>query len=174
MNWKYLYVIVSGKGVKFKRYILFIFMCVVVWMYVIGLLIVLIGILYFFIFIVFFLKLRGGGLYVNNFIISYYEVLFIMGFLGLEVLWNSFFFLFVIVIIVVMIGVFLVFMIWKGKKIFEKWFDMCGMLLNMVLGIVMVVGFILFWNLLYMFMLIYNILVMVIVMYVVLFLFYMV
>ena len=35
-------------------------------------------------------------------------------------------------------------MIRKGKKSSEKWLDMCGMLPNMVPGIVMVVGLILF------------------------------
>lgn len=49
-------------------------------------------------------------------------------------------------IIAVMIGVFLALMIRKGKKSSEKWLDMCGMLPNMVPGIVMVVGLILFWN----------------------------
>ena len=44
----------------------------------------------------------------------------------------------------VMIGVFLALMIRKGKKSSEKWLDMCGMLPNMVPGIVMVVGLILF------------------------------
>ncbi len=43
-----------------------------------------------------------------------------------------------------MIGVFLALMIRKGKKTSEKWLDMCGMLPNMVPGIVMVVGLILF------------------------------
>ena len=57
----------------------------------------------------------------------------------------------------------------KGKKSSEKWLDMCGMLPNMVPGIVMVVGLILFWNSPYMPMSIYNTPVMVIVTYVVLF-----
>ena len=60
-------------------------------------------------------------------------------------------------------------MIRKGKTS-EKWLDMCGMLPNMVPGIVMVVGLILFWNSPYMPMSIYNTPVMVIVTYVVLFL----
>lgn len=58
----------------------------------------------------------------------------------------------------------------KGEKTSEKWLDMCGMLPNMVPGIVMVVGLILFWNSPYMPMSIYNTPVMVIVTYVVLFL----
>ncbi len=61
-------------------------------------------------------------------------------------------------------------MIRKGKKSSEKWLDMCGMLPNMVPGIVMVVGLILFWNSPYMPLSIYNTPVMVIVTYVVLFL----
>ena len=59
-------------------------------------------------------------------------------------------------------------MIRKGKKSSEKWLDMCGMLPNMVPGIVMVVGLILFWNSPYMPLSIYNTPVMVIVTYVVL------
>lgn len=89
---------------------------------------------------------------------------------GLEALWNSFLFSLVTAIIAVMIGVFLALMIRKGKKTSEKWLDMCGMLPNMVPGIVMVVGLILFWNSPYMPMSIYNTPVMVIVTYVVLFL----
>ena len=58
----------------------------------------------------------------------------------------------------------------KGEKTSEKWLDMCGMLPNMVPGIVMVVGLILFWNSPYMPMSIYNTPIMVIVTYVVLFL----
>ena len=56
----------------------------------------------------------------------------------------------------------------KGKKSSEKWLDMCGMLPNMVPGIVMVVGLILFWNSPYMPLSIYNTPVMVIITYVVL------
>ena len=48
-------------------------------------------------------------------------------------------------IIAVMIGVFSTYDS-KGEKSSEKWLDMCGMLPNMVPGIVMVVGLILFWN----------------------------
>lgn len=96
--------------------------------------------------------------------------LFTMGSPGLEALWNSFLFSLVTAIIAVMIGVFLALMIRKGKKNSEKWLDMCGMLPNMVPGIVMVVGLILFWNSPYMPMSIYNTPVMVIVTYVVLFL----
>ncbi|MEC2497148.1 ABC transporter permease subunit, partial [Bacillus cereus] len=96
--------------------------------------------------------------------------LFTMGSPGLEALWNSFLFSLVTAIIAVMIGVFLALMIRKGKKTSEKWLDMCGMLPNMVPGIVMVVGLILFWNSPYMPMSIYNTPIMVIVTYVVLFL----
>ena len=74
-------------------------------MYVIGLLIVSIGIPYFSILIASLSKLRGGGLHVNNFTTSHYEALFTMGSPGLEALWNSFFSL-VTAIIAVMIGVF--------------------------------------------------------------------
>ncbi len=76
---------------KSKRYTLSIFTRVVAWMYVIGLLIVSIGIPYFFYtYCFFFQKLRGGGLHVNNFTTSHYEALFTMGSPGLEALWNSF------------------------------------------------------------------------------------
>ena len=92
LNRKYSYAIVSGKGVKSKRYTLSIFTRVVAWMYVIGLLIVSIGIPYFSILIASFSKLRGGGLHVNNFTTSHYEALFTMGSPGLEALWNSFLF----------------------------------------------------------------------------------
>lgn len=170
LNRKYSYAMVSGKGVKSKRYTLSIFTRVVAWMYVIGLLIVSIGIPYFSILIASFSKLRGGGLHVNNFTTSHYEALFTMGSPGLEALWNSFLFSLVTAIIAVMIGVFLALMIRKGKKTSEKWLDMCGMLPNMVPGIVMVVGLILFWNSPYMPMSIYNTPIMVIVTYVVLFL----
>ncbi len=47
-------------------------------MYVIGLLIVSIGIPYFSILIASLSKLRGGGLHVNNFTTSHYEALFTM------------------------------------------------------------------------------------------------
>ena len=91
LNRKYSYAIVSGKGVKSKRYTLSIFTRVVAWMYVIGLLIVSIGIPYFSILIASLSKLRGG-LHVNNFTTSHYEALFTMGSPGLEALWNSFLF----------------------------------------------------------------------------------
>ena len=92
LNRKYSYAMVSGKGVKSKRYTLSIFTRVVAWMYVIGLLIVSIGIPYFSILIASLSKLRGGGLHVNNFTTSHYEALFTMGSPGLEALWNSFLF----------------------------------------------------------------------------------
>ncbi|PGV68125.1 ABC transporter permease [Bacillus cereus] len=170
LNRKYSYVMVSGKGVKSKRYTLSIVTRFIAWIYVIGLLIVAIGIPYFSILIASLSKLRGGGLHLNNFTTNHYEALFTMGSPGLEALWNSFLFSLVTAIVAVIIGVFLALMIRKGKKSSEKWLDMCGMLPNMVPGIVMVVGLILFWNSPYMPMSIYNTPVMVIVTYVVLFL----
>ena len=170
LNRKYSYAMVSGKGVKSKRYTLSIYVRVVAWVYVIGLLIVSIGIPYFSILIASLSKLRGGGLQLHNFTTSHYEALFTIGSPGLEALWNSFLFSLITAIIAVMIGVFLALMIRKGKKSSEKWLDMCGMLPNMVPGIVMVVGLILFWNSPYMPLSIYNTPVMVIVTYVVLFL----
>ncbi|ACJ79072.1 MULTISPECIES: ABC transporter permease [Bacillus cereus group] len=170
LNRKYSYAMVSGKGVKSKRYTLSIYVRVVAWIYVIGLLIVSIGIPYFSILIASLSKLRGGGLQLHNFTTSHYEALFTIGSPGLEALWNSFLFSLITAIIAVMIGVFLALMIRKGKKSSEKWLDMCGMLPNMVPGIVMVVGLILFWNSPYIPLSIYNTPVMVIVTYVVLFL----
>ena len=170
LNRKYSYAMVSGKGVKSKRYTLSIFTRFIAWVYVIGLLIVAIGIPYFSILIASLSKLRGGGLHFNNFTTSHYEALFTIGSPGLEALWNSFLFSLVTAIVAVIIGVFLALMIRKGKKSSEKWLDMCGMLPNMVPGIVMVVGLILFWNSPYMPISIYNTPVMVIVTYVVLFL----
>ena len=79
LNRKYSYAMVSGKGVKSKRYTLSIFVRVVAWFYVIGLLIVSIGIPYFSILIASLSKLRGGGLHVNNFTTSHYEALFTIG-----------------------------------------------------------------------------------------------
>ncbi|HDR3886251.1 TPA: iron ABC transporter permease [Bacillus cereus] len=170
LNRKYSYAMVSGKGVKSKRYTLSIFTRFIAWVYVIGLLIVAIGIPYFSILIASLSKLRGRGLHFNNFTTSHYEALFTIGSPGLEALWNSFLFSLVTAIVAVIIGVFLALMIRKGKKSSEKWLDMCGMLPNMVPGIVMVVGLILFWNSPYMPISIYNTPVMVIVTYVVLFL----
>ncbi|EOP71325.1 ABC transporter permease [Bacillus cereus] len=170
LNRKYSYAMVSGKGVKSKRYTLSIFTRFIAWVYVIGLLIVAIGIPYFSILIASLSKLRGGGLHFNNFTTSHYEALFTIGSPGLEALWNSFLFSLVTAIVAVIIGVFLALMIRKGKKSSEKWLDMCGMLPNMVPGIVMVVGLILFWNSPYIPISIYNTPVMVIVTYVVLFL----
>ncbi|MBE7119042.1 ABC transporter permease [Bacillus cereus] len=170
LNRKYSYAMVSGKGVKSKKYTLSIATRFIAWVYVIGLLIVAIGIPYFSILIASLSKLRGGGLHFNNFTTSHYEALFTIGSPGLEALWNSFLFSLVTAIVAVIIGVFLALMIRKGKKSSEKWLDMCGMLPNMVPGIVMVVGLILFWNSPYMPLVIYNTPVMVIVTYVVLFL----
>ena len=91
LNRKYSYAIVSGKGVKSKRYTLSIFtrcsMDVCNWF------INRINwnsILFYT--YCFFSKLRGGGLHVNNFTTSHYEALFTMGSPGLEALWNSFLF----------------------------------------------------------------------------------
>ena len=92
LNRKYSYAMVSGKGVKSKRYTLSIFVRVIAWFYVIGLLIVSIGIPYFSILIASLSKLRGGGLHINNFTTSHYEALFTIGSPGLEALWNSFLF----------------------------------------------------------------------------------
>lgn len=79
LNRKYSYAVVSGKGVKSKRYTLSIYVRVVAWIYVIGLLIVSIGIPYFSILIASLSKLRGGGLQLHNFTTSHYEALFTIG-----------------------------------------------------------------------------------------------
>ena len=115
-------------------------------------------------------KLRGGGLHVNNFTTSH-EALFTIGSPGLELYGTVFFFTYNSDYCCYDWSVSSTYDP-KGKKSSEKWLDMCGMLPNMVPGIVMVVGLILFWNSPYMPLSIYNTPVMVIVTYVVLFTLY--
>ncbi|MFD3449728.1 ABC transporter permease [Microbacteriaceae bacterium 4G12] len=170
LSQKHSYAMVSGKGVRSKKYALSRTSRILAWGYVVCLLVVAIGIPYFSILIASFSKLRGGGLHWDNFSIVHYKALFANGSPGMKALWNSFIFSFITAVTATIIGVFLALIIRKGKKVSEKFIDICGILPNTVPSIVMVVGLILFWNAPFMPLPIYNTSVMVIVTYVVLFL----
>ena len=169
VNRRYSYNLVSGKGVREKVYKLSLWQKLLAWVYIIVLLIISIGIPYFSILVASVMKLRSGGLSINNFTLDYYIKLLSMDSEGMNALLKTLLLAFEATCICVILGTTFAIAINKSKKNSEKVIDLFSLLPNTIPGIVMVVGLILFWNSSWMPISIYNTYGMVVLTYVILF-----
>jgi iron(III) transport system permease protein len=170
VNRRYSYNLVSGKGVREKVYKLKLWQSFLAWLYIVLILIMSIGIPYFSILVASVMKLRSGGLSIDNFTFDYYIKLLSMNSEGMKALINTLALAFEATCICVILGTILAISINKSKKLLEKVIDLFSLLPNTIPGIVMVVGLILFWNSSWMPIPIYNTYGMVVLTYVILFL----
>ncbi|MBU2703548.1 iron(III) transport system permease protein [Sporomusaceae bacterium BoRhaA] len=116
------------------------------WLYIGGLLGVSIGIPYFSILSASLMKLRGVGLAWNNITFQYYIALLTWGSNSMNALMNSLGLSIVAATISVILGTYCALLIGNSKTRLQRIIDLLSLLPNAVPGIVLVVGFILFWN----------------------------
>lgn len=169
INNRYSYNLVSGKGAGEKTYNLPRLKKALAWFYIIFLLLISIGIPYFSVLIASVMKLRSGGLSINNLTFDYYIKLLSTNSDGLKALLTSLGLAFIATCICVILGTTFAISVNKSKRVSEKLIDFFSLLPNTIPGIVMVVGLILFWNSKWMPIPIYNTYGMVVLTYVILF-----
>lgn len=170
VNRRYSYNLVGGKGSREKIHKLGLWQNCIAWIYIIMLLIISIGVPYFSILVASLMKLRSGGLNVQNLTFDYYVKLLSLDSDGMKALLNSLGLSFIATCICVCLGTIFAISINRSKRLSERVIDLFSLLPNTVPGIVMVVGLILFWNSSWMPIPIYNTYGMVILTYVILFL----
>ncbi|MGX7419405.1 ABC transporter permease [Carnobacterium gallinarum] len=159
---KFMYGTVSGKT-KNTSYSSSRKMLFVSW-FIIGFIVLFsIGIPYFSIIATSLMKIRGDGLAWGNFSLKAYSEL--ASGEGRGAFFNSLEFAFFTTVITTIIGFFAGIFIQKGQKKTQKIIDFIVLMPNIIPGIVLVVGFILFWNLPWLPATIYNTKAMVVVTY---------
>lgn len=140
------------------------------WGYVAALLAASIGVPYFSILAASLQKLRGNGLAWDNFTLAHYAELLRPGSPGMQALGNSVGLALLSASIGTLLGLFLALIIGSASTAAQRVTDAFSLLPNMVPGIVLVVGLILFWNSPWMPLPLYNTYGMVVLTYAVLFL----
>jgi iron(III) transport system permease protein len=165
------YLLVSGKGVRNSIAKLSGVKKMAAWFYIIVLLILAIGIPYFSVIATSLIKLRGYGLVAGNFTFEHYISLFTQNPKGRSAIMTSTILAVLSATISAIIGTILVVVIRqmknnKAKKLVEA----ISLLPEMLPGIVLVIGLILFWNGVYKVVPLYNTLGMMVLAYVVLYL----
>lgn len=140
------------------------------WAYVAALLAASIGVPYFSIIAASLQKLRGNGLAWDNFTLAHYAELLRPGSPGMQALGNSVGLALLSASIGTLLGLFLALIIGSASTASQRVTDAFSLLPNMVPGIVLVVGLILFWNSPWMPLPLYNTYGMVVLTYAVLFL----
>lgn len=164
------YNLVSGKGNRLVEVKLSGKMKVLAWVYIALILILSIGIPYFSVISTSFIKLRGYGFTRGNFTLEHYINLFTENTKGIDALKNSMFLAFTAATICAVLGTLIAFSVNKSKSRFRKIVEAVGLLPEMLPGIVMVIGIMLFWNQIYSVMPLYNTIGILVLAYVVLFL----
>ncbi|MGN0683597.1 MAG: ABC transporter permease [Oscillospiraceae bacterium] len=164
------YNLVSGKGSRFNEMKLSIPAKIVSWVYIGIVLLLSVGVPYFSVISTSLIKLRGFGFKAGNFTFRHYIDLFTENEKGIRALGNSFILAISAATICAVLGTIIVIAIRKAKSKFGKVVEAMGLLPEMLPGIVLVIGIMLFWNQIYNIIPLYNTLGIMIVGYVALFL----
>lgn len=164
------YNLVSGKGSRFVEVKLSKPVTVLSWTYIILILLVAVGVPYFSVISTSLIKLRGFGFTKGNFTFQHYIDLFTENTKGLSALGNSFFLAVTAATICAVLGTVLVLAVRNSKSKLKKVVEAMGLLPEMLPGIVLVIGIMLFWNQIYNVLPLYNTMGIMVVAYVVLFL----
>ena len=139
------------------------------WLWVAVVVIVAIGIPYFSIIATSLIKLRGYGLAAGNFTFEHYQELFTTS-KSLDAIWNSIFLAVTSATICSVIGTIVVLTVRRAKGFLKKVVEGISLLPEMLPGIVMVIGIMLFWNAIYKVIPLYNTMGIMVLAYVVLYL----
>lgn len=164
------YNLVSGKGSRFVEVKLSKPVAVLCWAFIIGVLLLAIGVPYFSVISTSLINLRGYGLARGNFTFQHYSNLFTENTKAITALKNSFLLATSSATICAVLGTLLVIAIRSSKSKFRKVVEAVGLLPEMLPGIVLVIGIMLFWNQIYNVIPLYNTMGILVVAYVVLFL----
>ncbi len=164
------YNLVGGKGSRFVEVKLSRPVKALCWLFICIVLLLSIGIPYFSIISTSLIKLRGYGLAAGNFTLEHYVELFTENAKGISALSNSLFLAFSSATICAVLGTLVVLAVRGSGSRLRKAVEAIGLLPEMLPGIVMVIGIMLFWNRLYKLLPLYNTMGILVLAYVVLFL----
>lgn len=143
------YNLVSGKGSRFSEMKLSVPAKIVSWVYIGIVLLLSIGVPYFSVISTSLIKLRGYGFKAGNFTFQHYIDLFTENEKGIRALGNSLILAVSAATICAILGTIIVIAIRKARSKFGKVVEAMGLLPEMLPGIVLVIGIMLFWNQIY-------------------------
>lgn len=164
------YNLVSGKGSRFSEMKLSIPAKIASWVYIGIVLLLSVGVPYFSVISTSLIKLRGYGFQAGNFTLGHYIALFTENEKGIRALGNSLILAVSAATICALLGTIIVIAIRKARSKLGKVVEAMGLLPEMLPGIVLVIGIMLFWNQIYNILPLYNTLGIMVVAYVALFL----
>lgn len=164
------YNLVSGKGSRFNEMKLGVPAKIVSWVYIGIVLLLSVGVPYFSVISTSLIKLRGYGFQAGNFTLQHYIDLFTENEKGIRALGNSLILAVSAATICAILGTIIVIAIRKARSKLGKVMEAMGLLPEMLPGIVLVIGIMMFWNQIYDILPLYNTLGIMIVAYVALFL----
>ena len=164
------YNLVSGKGSRLNLIKLNMPAKIISWVYIGIVLLLSIGVPYFSVISTSLIKLRGYGFQKGNFTFQHYIDLFTENEKGIHALLNSLILAVSAATICAILGTIIVIVVRKVRSKLGKVVEVMGLLPEMLPGIVLVIGIMLFWNQIYNIVPLYNTLGIMIVAYVALFL----
>lgn len=164
------YNLVSGKGSRSSKIKLGAAAKIAAWVYIGIVLLLSVGVPYFSVISTSLIKLRGYGFQAGNFTFQHYIDLFTENEKGIHALLNSLILAVSAATICAILGTIIVIAIRKAKSKFGKVVEAMGLLPEMLPGIVLIIGIMLFWNQIYNIIPLYNTLGIMVVAYVALFL----
>lgn len=164
------YNLVSGKGSRFTEIKLRTPARILGWVYIAVVLLLSVGVPYFSVISTSLINLRGYGFRPGNFTFQHYIDLFTENEKGIRALGNSLILAVSAATICAVLGTLIVIAVRKSRSKFGKVVEVMGLLPEMLPGIVLVIGIMLFWNQIYNVIPLYNTLGIMILAYVVLFL----
>ena len=169
MTNRHTYRLVSGKGSRPARHQLSAVGLFAAWIWIVVLILTAIGIPYFAIIATSLIKLRGYGLAAGNFTFAHYQELFTTS-KSLNAIWNSIFLAVTSATICSVLGTLVVLAVRKAKGTMKKILESMSLLPEMLPGIVLIIGIMLFWNAIYKAIPLYNTIGIMVLAYVVLYL----
>lgn len=164
------YNLVSGRGSRFSELKLSAPAKILGWAYIAVVLLLSVGVPYFSAISTSLIKLRGYGFQAGNFTFQHYIDLFTENEKGVRALANSFILAVSAATICAVLGTIIAIAIRKSRSRLGKAVEVIGLLPEMLPGIVLVIGIMLFWNQIYSVIPLYNTLGIMIPAYVALFL----
>lgn len=139
------------------------------WLYLGLVFVISIGVPYFSVIATSLIKRRGRGLQAGNFTLDHYVHLFTENQRAINGLINSFLLATLAATVCIILGTILVSVIRKKERLIDKGLEFTALIPQMLPGIVLVLGLMVFWNFFYQWLPIYNTMLLLLVTYVVLF-----
>lgn len=163
------YRLISGKGSRSAQHRLSKGGLFCAWTWLVLVIVIAIGVPYFSVIATSLINLRGYGLAPGNFTFAHYVELFTTE-KSLNAIWNSIFLAVTSATICSVIGTVVVLAVRKAKGILKKLVEGMSLLPEMLPGIVLIIGVMLFWNAIYKVIPLYNTIGIMVLAYVVLYL----